>query len=530
MFLMQADGSRGPIDDFWYTPLSSNGRNGGVSPESALRLSVAYACIKVLAETVGQVPLPLYRRRNDGGKERAADHPASVLINRRPNAWQTPFEFREMMQGHLGLRGNAYARKIFMPNGIITDLIPLHPDRVQPQRIIGTNALRYVYKDLDNKEITLRQSEVLHLRGLSADGLIGLNPVEVERIAIGFGLTTQDYGRRFYENDASAGNWIEFPGKFEDMESRRKFRQAWQEAQSGSNRFKTPVMDSGMKLHEMQLKNTDAQFLETCKYQDGSICRIWRVPPHKVGILDNATFTNIEQQSLEFVTDTMMPWFTRWEERLSLELLNEDEQDEYFFEFLAAGLLRGDSQARSAYFNKAILTGWMTRNEARVIENLNPLPGLDEPLEPLNMQAAGQEPDGDDKGGDTPPPQDQPPPQKPAKPKRKAARFAAIERQTATFLVKKEIQNARGLYGKEDRASINGGLDRFYQAHTQLITKSLVVDPVKANAYADDSRDTLKQALQAEAQGRGGVFVATLENWAETRVDQLLNKVHGDGE
>lgn len=521
MLFMQAEGNRGPIDDFWYKPLSWSEGHQIVSPENALRLSVVYACMRILAETVAYVPLPMYRRRSDGGKERVTNHPIARLINLRPNKWQTPMEFREMMQGHLAIRGNAYAWKKFAPNGTITELIPLHPDRVKPQRIAGTMALRYLYKDPDNQEHTLRQSEVLHLRGISSDGLVGMNPIEVERIAISFGLTTQDYGRRFYENDASSGNWIEFPGKFENLEARRKFREAYQSAQTGGNRFKTPVLDQGMKLHEMRLKNTDAQFLETRKYQDTDICRIFRIQPHKVGILDRATFSNIEQQALEFVTDTMMPWFTRWEERLSLDLLNEDEQQEYFFEFLAAGLMRGDSAARSTYFNKAILTGWMTRNEARTIENMNPLPGLDEPLEPLNMQEVGDEtedataPDGDE--------------QKPKQPKQpNQRRFDVMERQTATFLVKREIQNARGLYGRQDPAAARGGIDKFYAEYGAFIAKTLVIDPVKAAEYAEDSRNALLAAYERDHSGESGAFVALLEAWAESRATELLEKVKND--
>jgi hypothetical protein len=390
---------------------------------------------------------------------------------------------------------------------------------------------------MDGEQQTLRQSEVLHLRGASDDGLVGLNPVEVERIAVSFGLTTQDYGRRFYENDASAGNWIEFPGKFSDLEARRKFVSEYQASQTGHNRFKTPVLDNGLKLHEMQLKNTDAQFLETRKYQDTDICRIWRMQPHKVGILDNATFSNIEQQALEHVTDTLMPWLTRWEERLSLELLDEDEQEILFFEFLVDGLMRGDSTARSNFYNKGILTGWMTRNEARLLENRNPLPGLDEPLEPLNMQSANAEkaeqdtstPQGTQNVGQDQEDEQQQSNPKPGKKKTKpTGRAAALERQTAMFLVKKEIQNARGLYGRDNAQAIAGGIQAFYQAHAQLISRSLVVDPLIAATYAEDSKTVLLNALASEAYGAGGAYMAVIERWAETRVNELLDKVHAD--
>ena len=536
MFRMESAAARSPIDDFWYKPLSWNASTGHVSAESALRLAVVYACIGVLAQTVGHVPLPLYKRNSDGGKQRATDHWAYKLINLRPNEWQTPFEFREMMQGHLALRGNAYAWKKFAPDGSITDLIPLHPDKVQPQRVVGTMSLRYQYTDPDNKKWVLRQSEVLHLRGLSADGLIGLNPIEVQRITLGFGLTTQDYGRRFYENDASAGNWIEFPGKFKDKDAQDNFKDSWQTAQTGKNRFKTPVLTEGMKLHEMQLKNTDAQFLETLKYQGSDICRIFRMQPHKVGILDNATFSNIEQQSLEHVTDTLMPWFTRWEERLSLELLDEDDQQEYFFEFLVIGLLRGDSNARGNFYNKSILTGWMTRNEARILENMNPLPGLDEPLQPLNMQTPGQDEGqnqnvSDDKSDKTQPTdgdeqQQQPP--KPGKKQKPKGRAALIEEHAASFLVKREIANARGIYGRQDKSAAKGAITAFYQDHAKMVSKILALDPVTANAWCLDSAKALHVAIDQEAAGVPSAYVGVLETWEQGRAAQLIERIYAD--
>lgn len=534
MFRMESAAARSPIDDFWYKPISYAASNGQVSADNAMRLAVVYACIRVLAETVGHVPLPLYHRRADGGKDRATDHWAYKLINLRPNAWQTPFEFREMMQGHLALRGNAYAWKKFGKAGEITDLIPLHPDRVQPQRVVNTMSLRYIYTDPDNVKHVLRQSEVLHLRGMSADGLIGMNPIEVQRVTLGFGLTTQDYGRRFYENDASAGNWIEFPGKFKDKDAQDNFKDSWQTAQTGKNRFKTPVLTEGMKLHEMQLKNTDAQFLETVKYQGGDICRIYRMQPHKVGILDNATFSNIEQQSLEHVTDTCMPWFTRWEERLSLELLDEDDQQTYFFEFLVDGLLRGDSAARSNFYQKSVLTGWLTRNEARILENRNPLPGLDEPLQPLNMQSPGQDEgqgtnvtsdksDQSDKSG-TDEDQQQPKPGK----KKPKGRAALIEEHTAGFLVKREIANARGIYGRQDKAVAKGAIVAFYQDHAKLLSKSLALDPVTAGAWCTDSARALHAALDQEAAGTAGAYAGVIESWERDRAAKLIERIYSD--
>src|SRR5579859_2906790 len=226
MFFMGVSSNRGPIDDFWYTPIQFDHRHGRVSADMARQIAIVYACVNVRAQTLAQLPIFLYRRRPDGGKERVTDHPASKLIRQTPNAWQSSYKFREMMQGHLDLRGNAYAIKKFDPKtGDILSLTPLHPDRVKPQRIVGTMALKYTYTDLDGQQQTYRQSEILHLRGQTDDGLIGLSPIDIERISFSDALTTQDFGRRFYQNDASAGQWIEYPGKFGSREARLSFRE-----------------------------------------------------------------------------------------------------------------------------------------------------------------------------------------------------------------------------------------------------------------------------------------------------------------
>jgi hypothetical protein len=215
-------------------------------------------------------------------------------------------------------------------------------------------------------------------------------------------LAAQDYGSRFFANDAKpTGGWIEFPGSFKDAEAKRVFRESYQAAQSGANRGKVLVLENGMKFHEVGVTNKDAQFLELRKFQITDIARIFRVPPHMIADLDRATFSNIEQQSLEFVMHTMTPWAERWEASIGSELLLDGDDLEVEFDF--ANLMRGDAASRSAYYQSGIQNGWLTRNEARVAENLNPLEGLDEPLRPLNMVEEGdaEEAEPTDAGADT---------------------------------------------------------------------------------------------------------------------------------
>jgi HK97 family phage portal protein len=354
-----------------------------VSPDSALRLATVYACVRVLSESMASLPLVIYQRRADGGKDKVTDHWLFRLLAKRPNRFQNPFEWREMLQGHLALRGNAYNQIITNAKGEVVELMPLHPDRIRLE-LLPSGEYRYRFTDRFGNESILPRGEVWHLRGLSSDGLLGMSPIELARENLGMALAAQDYGARFFANDAKpTGGWIEFPGSFKDSEAKKVFRESYQQAQSGANRGKVLVLENGMKFHEVGVTNKDAQFLELRKFQITDVARLFRVPPHMIGDLDRATFSNIEQQSLEFVMHTMTPWAERWEASIESELLLEGDDIEVEFDF--ANLMRGDAASRASFYQSGIQNGWLTRNEARIAENLNPLDGLDEPLRPLNM-------------------------------------------------------------------------------------------------------------------------------------------------
>ena len=377
-------GDRSPWGDFSFESISARTSSGmRVSPDSALRLAAVYACVRILAETIASLPLVVYQRRPDGGKDRVTDHWLYRLMAKRPNRFQNPFEWREMLQGHLALRGNAFNQIITNPRGEIIELMPIHPDRVKIE-LLPSGEYRYRISDRSGSEVILPRGEVWHLRGLSSDGLMGMSPIELARENLGTALAAQGYGARFFANDAKpTGGWIEFPGSFKDSEAKKVFRESYQQAQSGSNRGKVLVLENGMKFHEVGVTNKDAQFLELRKFQITDVARLFRVPPHMIADLDRATFSNIEQQSLEFVMHTMTPWAERWEASIESELLLEGDDIEIEFDF--ANLMRGDAASRSSYYQSGIQNGWLTRNEARIAENLNPIDGLDQPLRPLNM-------------------------------------------------------------------------------------------------------------------------------------------------
>lgn len=382
----------GPADpghDFWFNPAGSLGatQSGAiVTGESAMRLSTVYKCIKVLSETIGMLPMHMYKLASDGRqRDRVRDDPVAQLLAVKPNRWQTPMQFRTMVEAHRSMRGNGYARIITGANGDPSELIPLHPDRVTPE--VAFNGLpRYRVKSADgSQEEVLVQGEILHLTGLTLDGYVGLNPIQAEREAIGAAIAARDYGSRFWNNDARPPFWIKIPGQFKDSDVASNFRDEWQAKYGGANRGRPAVLDRGMEIQELGLSNQDSQWIDARKYSDVDICGLWRVPPHKIGILDRATWGNIEQQNIEFVTDTLLPLAVSWEQAVQRDLIIDQD---LFVELIMELLLRGDTTTRYAAYGKAITDGWMTRNEARQLENRNPLPGLDEPLQPLNMTTA----------------------------------------------------------------------------------------------------------------------------------------------
>jgi len=381
-----SDGDRSPWGDFWFEPTASGTLSGmRVSPDTAMQLSAVYRAVGLVSGHMGMLPISFYRK----GTRKRVKHPLLRILNVRPNRYQNAFEWREMVQGHLELRGNAYNEIISNLRGEITELMPLHPDKVTVEQ--KTNGdYHYRVTDPDGMQRIVQRGSMWHLRGLSSNGITGISVVQCARESFGSALAAQNYGARFFANDAKpSGGWISYPGgQFKDKEARQNFREAVQDAQSAANRGKLMLLDRGMQYHEVGINNSDAQFLESRKFSISDIARWFGIPPHKIGDLDKATFSNIEQQALEYMQDALMPRGARWEFSIEAELLFDDEDIDVEFEYKE--LLRGDSAARRAYYHGGILDGWLTRNEARLDEGREPLPGLDEPLRPLNMVEESQ--------------------------------------------------------------------------------------------------------------------------------------------
>lgn len=500
---------RQPHDDFWYAPVGMSAAAGvRVSMESALSVTTLYSCALVLGQDLGKTPLLMYRRKKRG-KERATEHPMYRLVHQRPNRWQTPFQWRQMMEWHLVLRHNAYARILYDAKAMPAELVPMHPDRVKVERWIGADGVenfRYRHTRQGGREETLTRYEVLHLRGLTSDGIEGFSPLEVQRDSIGEAIAAQRYSSRRMANDARPGGAIEWTGHFPDDDERDKFRKSWERAQVGVNSGRTAVLERGMTWKEIGVKNTDLQFIELRDWKAHEIAAMYRMPPHKVGLLKNATFSNIEHQGIEYATDTLTPHFVNWEEELSVQLLTEDEQQEYFFEFLDVALLRGDSKARGEYYAKRFGVGSMSPNDIREAENEEPVPGGDRYFVPVNMVPLDRADDMVDKG-----PKPTPEPSGgPGGEERK--REDDEEAADASRVVRREVARI------SQRHSVDA-VQSFYREHVATVVELMQVDEAIAAEYCDMRLQTF---LAAEASGRVPDWLLELDS---DGVHQLLQFV-----
>ena len=337
-----------------------------VNERTAMQTSAVYACVRILAESVAGLPLHVYERTANGSKSTKPSHPLYRLLHDEPNREMTSFVFRETLMSHLW--GNAYAQIIRDGRGFPIALYPLLPDRMAVDRN-ESGELVYTYQS-DKGQVKLRRENILHIPGLGFDGLIGYSPIAMAKNAVGLALATEDYGATFFANGANPGGVLEHPGVIKPEQADR-LRESWQSQFGGANAHKVAVLEEGLKFHQMSIPPEQAQFLETRKFQINEIARIFRVPPHMVGDLEKSSFSNIEQQSLEFVKYTLDPWVVRWEQSLQQVLILPSEKATIFIKFNLDGLLRGDYQSRMQGYSTGIQNGFMSVNDVRGLEDMN---------------------------------------------------------------------------------------------------------------------------------------------------------------
>lgn len=349
-----------------------------VNERTALQTTAVYACVRILSETIASLPLHVYRY-TEGGKAKDTEHVLYTLLHDEPNPDMTSFVFRETLMSHLLIWGNAYSQILRDRSGQVIGLYPLLPDQMSVHRS-EKGKLYYVYNryEEDNPNfqekgsIVLSQEEVLHIPGLGFDGLIGYSPIALAKNAVGMTLACEEYGASFFSNGANPGGVLEHPGILKDP---GKVRDSWNAVYQGTrNAHKVAVLEEGMSYKQIGIPPEEAQFLETRKFQINEIARLFRIPPHMVGDLEKSSFSNIEQQSLEFVKYTLDPWVVRFEQALKKSLLLPEEKKTHFIKFNVDGLLRGDYQSRMNGYAIGRQNGWLSTNDIRELEELNPIP------------------------------------------------------------------------------------------------------------------------------------------------------------
>lgn len=449
-----------------------------VNEISAMNCTAVFACVQILAESVGSLPLCVYERLPDGTTRKAESHPAYDLFAYEPNPYQTPSVFFETVQGHRSAWGNGYARIVWDNAGRPRQLLPLLPDRTTPVRKDGK--LFYKVTVTQGQTEVLPAEDVLHVPGLGFDGVRGYSPIYQARQAIALNIAAETFGARLFGNGGWASGVLQHPGKLSPNAIENLRTSLNQMHQGSQNAFKPMILEEGMNWQATGIPPEDAQFLQTRKFQIQEIARMYRIPPHMLADLERATHSNIEHQGIEFLQFTMLPHLTKWEQEINRKLFGVASQGRYFVRFEFEPLLRSDKSSRFDTYTKGINSGVLSINEARAHEGLNPIDGGDIHLRPLNMQPvdAETEPEGGSGmmgiGSNTDPAstEDDAVDAKDDGLQQEGDRQLIAKAQARVFadaaarLIRKEVDRARRFVGKDDRAAFDAWLEKFYAEHT----------------------------------------------------------------
>lgn len=377
----------------WHSGLGGTKSDSGqlVTPTSALSLTALQACVSLIAESIAQLPLELYQRTGDGTRIPARKHSLYPILAETPNGWQTPFEYREQSQLGLGLRGNSFSLIDRNSDGSVKSLYPVSPESMQVFK--GSDLMPYY--QINGAE-PMPQRMVHHVRWLSLNGYVGLSPVLLHANSIGHAQAIQQYAGKSFANGTALAGVIERAREsppIKDQAAVDRIVSDWETKFGGSgNAKKVALLQEGMTFRALSMTNADAELISVLKLMALDIARIYKVPPHMIGELDKATFSNIEHQAIQFVIYTLLPWIRRHEQAMMRDFLLPSERSEYYIEFNVSGLLRGDQKSRYDAYAIARQWGWLSVNDIRRLENLPPIAGGDVYLQPLNMLDARSAP------------------------------------------------------------------------------------------------------------------------------------------
>jgi len=365
-----------------------------VTTEKAMRLGVVFACVLVLSQSVAQLPLHLFRR-SGRDRERLDEHPAALLI-KKSNTWMTSYEFKQILMVNLVLQGNSYWLKTRGTDGRVRELIPLDPARIKGVEQDENFELFYHVRRPDGSIDPIPAYAILHIKGLSLNGLQGLSPIAYAREMLGLAISQEKHGAKLFSQGTRLGGVLYYPGKLTGPAVKRLKKSFEDSHATVENAHKTAVLEEGMKWEKVSMTAEDAQFLESRNYQRSEIAGFFRVPAHFINDLTHATFTNVEHLDLAFAKHSLTPWIVNIEQSLERALLTDEEQIDHYFKFNLGGLLRGDSASRAAAYQSAILNGYMSPNEVRELEDRNPYPEGDDFRIPLNVAPVSGEKDNEE--------------------------------------------------------------------------------------------------------------------------------------
>lgn len=521
-------------DQGWHVMGGVGGRRTLAGPvineDRALNFSAVWCATRILAETIGGLPLPIYQRMADGGRQQVGSHYLSDILKLSPNPYMGAMPFREGRVSHQVNWGNAFAELERNPRGEVVAMWPIHPTRVRPVRPSDKQPdYAYWVRNNDGSSVMLRQDEVLHLPGvLSDDGIWGKGVVQYARESIGFGMATEQHGAAYFGNGAQPKGILTAAGLTKDPELRRNMRAEWKEVHGSPDSNEIVILPLDSTYVPISISNEDSQFLETRKHNITEIARWYRVPPHMLADLDRATFSNIEHQGLDFVIYSIMPWVRKWEDELNRKLLNLAERQEFFIEFNLAGLLRGDIKSRMEAYKLALESGIMTINEVRRLENMNNVgPDGDQHFFPLNMTTIARLATG---------PQQQPTPAAKTNTASLAATRAVVGDALSRMFTKEA--NAVQRMAKNAELDLTAALGEFHAKHSETCSEAFTAVaalltscdiPTQANDLAAKVViDSAVIILAAYDSCTHEQFAKLMSGWAAARTEQTLKTIFAE--
>lgn len=458
-------------DDYWYQPRGLPTKAGViVDAESAKTIPAVFACVRVIAETVATLPLDIFKRLDNGTKQKYATHPLQETLHNQANPYQTAVEFRELMTAFALLRGSAFAL-IDQPDPAREqyDLIPLHPDLMKVRYYGEYGEVRRYFYGTQQKEI--RAEDIFHLRGFDGVGI-----ANAARESMALTKATEEYGQRFFGQGQRPVGFLSVPQNDKRLPMNdivfKRMQEQLKETYAGLEKsHQIAVLEDGMTWQAMGLSAEDSQFLETRKFQTEEIARWFRVPPHKIGHLDKATYSNIEQQSIEFLTDCLRPWLVRWEQTIRRDLITQPRF--YYAEHNVDAILRGDMETRYTAYATAIDKGIMNPNEVRSKENMNP---RDDPWGDAYTRNLNQTTTAD------------PEPAPAMRPARANDRHPVVQA-AALRMAEREAHALKSLSSDADIAAWSAS---FYEKHAGIIAEALALPIEKSTAFCQAQRNRLE--------------------------------------